>query len=230
MTPAAFRAHVDAIAESGRRAVTVGELVELLRTGEVTDRPVVAVTFDDGWADFPAAAEILHSRALPSTLYVTSGFVGQPGYVTSSQLRELAGASVEIGAHGVTHERLDELRPQHVEDEVRRSKADLEDVIQQDITTFAYPHGNHTGRTKRVVRAAGYRSAAAVKNALSHSNDDPFALARVTVRSDTDARCVARLLAGEGAPLASSRERMRTKGYRYWRLARRTARSRRGTS
>ncbi|MDQ6605453.1 MAG: hypothetical protein M3Z06_02770, partial [Actinomycetota bacterium] len=79
----------------------------------------------------------------------------------------------------------------------------------------------------RVVRtavgAAGYRSAAAVKNALSHPADDPLAIARVTIMRDTSTDAVAELLAGRGAPLAWRRERYRTQAFRTARRLRRRA-------
>jgi hypothetical protein len=56
-----------------------------------------------------------------------------------------------------------------------------------------------------------------VRNALSHPQDDRFALARVTVGSGTR---VEALLAGRGAPLAHPRERLRTRAFRVYRRGR----------
>jgi hypothetical protein len=63
----------------------------------------------------------------------------------------------------------------------------------------------------------GYASAAAVKNALSHARDDPYALARVTITQDTTEGQLGELLAGRGAPIGWSRERLRTKAFRAYR-------------
>ena len=73
---------------------------------------------------------------------------------------------------------------------------------------------------------AGFISAAAVKNALSHWHDDPWAIARFTVLRDTPAEQVARLLAGQGAPLAWAGERLRTRGFRTARRLAQRARER----
>ena len=43
----------------------------------------------------------------------------------------------------------------------------------QQITTFAYPHGNYHRGVRAAVVEAGFDSAAAVKNAFSHPADDP---------------------------------------------------------
>ena len=61
----------------------------------------------------------------------------------------------------------------------------LEQLLGRPVDTFAYPHGYHDAAVaKELVVAAGYRSATAVRNALSPADDDRFALARVTVTSD----------------------------------------------
>jgi hypothetical protein len=89
------------------------------------------------------------------------------------------------------------------------------------VVSFAYPHGAYDGRVRLAVIGAGYRSAAAVKNALSHPADDPFAIARWTVTAGTPASRVAGVLDGEGAPHAWARERLRTRAYRTARRGRR---------
>ena len=63
---------------------------------------------------------------------------------------------------------------------------------------------------------SGYSSASAVKDALSHVDDDQFALARITVKSTFDETKIDQLLAGEGLAHAKRRERWRTRaGGRY---------------
>jgi len=62
---------------------------------------------------------------------------------------------------------------------------------------------------------SGFASASAVKDALSHAEDDRFALARVTVKSDFDQTNIDQVLAGKGLARARRRERWRTRGWRY---------------
>jgi peptidoglycan/xylan/chitin deacetylase (PgdA/CDA1 family) len=106
-------------------------------------------------------------------------------------------------------------------EEIRTSKDVLEQVLGQPVDTFAYPHGYHSRATKELVIAAGYRSATAVRNALSHADDDRYAIARVTVTSDVGTADIARVLAGIGVRTASPRESWQTS---VWRQARRMAR------
>src|SRR6202020_251174 len=69
-------------------------------------RTVVSLTFDDGDADQMAGPWMLDRYRLPATFYIITGAVGTPGYVTRSDLRQLAGDGNEIGGHTVSHLRL----------------------------------------------------------------------------------------------------------------------------
>ncbi len=225
-----FASHVDAIQASGRKAIGIAALASMLR-GErpLPERPV-AVTFDDGHADTYRAATLLGARGIPSTVYVTTGQIGAPGWLSVRQVAELALLpGVEVGAHGVRHERLDELPPRELAHELHRSRAYLQDLIDRRVDSFAYPYGAHDRRVRAAVIAEGYRSAAAVKNALCHSGDDPFAIARFTVTGATPARRLADVLDGKGAPLARRREHLWTRACRTTRHQRRRLRSPQGT-
>jgi len=223
VTPTAFGDHVRAISAAGRTALTLRELTAALRgEREMPERPV-AVTFDDGFADTANAVEQLLEAGLAASVFVTSGWIGRPGMLSAGAVRELAslGERVEVGAHSVTHPRLDELAPARAAVEIGDSKAAIEHVCGRSVSSFAYPHGAYDRHVRATTIAAGFSAAAAVKNALSHVDDDVHALARVTLAPQTTAAHVERLLAGNGAPRAWAHEHLRTRGYRSVRRLRR---------
>lgn len=228
ITQADFATHMDAVVASGRGALTVGRLAAPRVRDEPMPSTAVAITFDDGMRDFyDCAWPVLRERGLPATLYVTSGLVGGhhegAPMLSWAQLEELRDAGIEIGAHGHDHVALDVVPPERAARELVNSKLVLEDRLQVEISTFAYPYGYHTAAVGQLAARAGYRSACAVKNALSHSYDDRFALARFTVSVDTSAARVDALLAGRGAPVAGTRELARTHAWRLYRRARTAA-------
>lgn len=108
VTPATFRQHVRAISDTGRTALSVGEFASALRGERSLPSRAVLVTFDDGFADTRPAVELLLDAGLKASVFVTSGWVGEKAMLTPSGVRELADL-VEVGAHSVTHPRLDEL-------------------------------------------------------------------------------------------------------------------------
>lgn len=221
-----FAEHVRAIAESGREAVTFGELAARLAARDHARLSgLVCVTFDDGWADNLAAARLLSETGLPATFFVTSGFVDSAAMLTTDELRELAALpGIEIGAHSVSHPYLDELDDRALTREVRECRQWLRGALGFEIDSFAYPHGAHGARVRQAVIDAGFKSAAAVKNAISHPRDDIYAVARWTVLEQHDAGEVRELLAGTSGQPAWSGEKLRTKAYRAFRRARRSIR------
>jgi peptidoglycan/xylan/chitin deacetylase (PgdA/CDA1 family) len=229
VTPDEFERQLDAVLEAGLTPVTFGELVQGERTGVVPSRPV-AITFDDGYADFARwALPALTARSLPSTLFVTTGWLEgghgrEPGptdpMLSWSQLPELLECGVELGAHSHSHPQMDTLSGRELRDELVRPKDQLEEALGGDVHLVAYPHGYNGPRVRRATRAAGYRAAAAVRNALHPLGEDPFAVSRLSVLSTTTAADLARWLGGADAEVATGRERLLTRGWRAYRRGR----------
>lgn len=219
---ATFEQHIQAIEASGRKTVNISDLAAGYREQQPFAEPVMAVTFDDGYADTYEAAIALLDRGLQSTVYITTSEVDARHRLTCSQVAELAHLpQIELGAHAVHHRYLDELRDGEIVEEVGPSKIELEEIAQAAVDSFAYPHGAYDRRVRRAVIEAGYSSAAAVKNATSHAADDPYAIARWTVTAGTSAVRIAQILAGDNVPRAWARERGRTRAYRAVRRGRR---------
>lgn len=241
VTPRAFSDQMDLIVASGRTPVTVSALRTALEGETVLPRRPVVVTFDDGFADFAAAAVTLADRRIPSTLYVTTGALAGRGpkpanmvlppaaMLNWSQLADLEDHGVEIGGHTHTHPQLDTLGRREAAVEIRHCKQLLEDEIGHEIGSFAYPYGYSSASVRRSVEAAGYRSACAVMNALSSGSDRAFSLARLMVHASTTPGEVAAWLDETGAATAPYPERMRTRAWRAYRRLRSTDVARRVT-
>lgn len=216
-----FRRQLEAVAASGRSPLTVPAL--LARRHEVAPAPV-AVTFDDGTADFAERAwPLLRELGIPATVYVTAGLVGGrhdgAPLVSWAQLADLARDGVEIGAHGSHHVALDAIPLHRAALELVNCKLLLEQRLQRRVTTFAYPYGFHSRALERLVARAGFASACAVRNRLSHPQDDRFALARVTIGGGSAERRLEAALRG-ALPVAGERELLRTRAWRAARIAR----------
>jgi peptidoglycan/xylan/chitin deacetylase (PgdA/CDA1 family) len=241
VTPDAFRAQLALIRDEGATTLSVTEYAAALGGARaLPERPIV-ITFDDGLADFrEQALPALADAGFASTLYVTSGFLeGSPRALRNSRpaghwldaaaLRDLCDAGVEIGAHSHSHPHLDTLSVDAARSEIATSKETLEQLLEAPVRSFAYPHGFFSSTVRRLVRECGFVSACAVKNAMSSDADDLFALARLTVRSDTSRAQFNAWLAGRGAPLAPPRDRARTRAWRIYRRSRAFIRGRPGS-
>ena len=117
--PDVFHSQLELLTGAGFEFVTVSELAA--RAGDGAPPPgLAALTFDDGMDDnHSVLLPILRDRHVPATVYVATGLIGKPNpwmapgsgarMMNESELRELAAAGVEIGAHSVTHPDLSRL-------------------------------------------------------------------------------------------------------------------------
>jgi peptidoglycan/xylan/chitin deacetylase (PgdA/CDA1 family) len=175
-----FRAQMQSLKDAGLRGVSVCEALTF------PSRPSVTVTFDDGCeTDLLVAAPILKEFGFGATFYVTSGWVGGRGYLSSEQVRELGGMGFEIGCHSMTHAYLPDLDDVRLHEEIAGAKAQLEKTLGRSVEHFSCPGGRYDQRVKQVAREAGYRSVTTSQAHANSKSSDPFALARVAVMRDT---------------------------------------------
>jgi peptidoglycan/xylan/chitin deacetylase (PgdA/CDA1 family) len=209
VAPEQFGAQMDLLAREGYHALTIAELAERVwtRPGSIPDR-VVAITFDDGFADFYTAAwPHLRRNGLTATVFVTTGYVGSTSSWLSrlgegnrplmswAQVAEIAEAGVECGAHGHTHVQLDTVSRSRAAEEIDVSRRALAEAV-GPVVSFAYPHGYHTRHVRREVHRAGFTSACAVGDGLASASDDGYAVTRAIIRGGTSIDAFARILEG----------------------------------
>ncbi len=161
-----FSDHLDLIEEHGYRLLTVAELWRLMQDrSHVTH--TASITFDDGLVSTAREGiPLLLERGLSCSMFVSTGLMGKPHpeaggamIMTAPEVVELARAGVEIGSHSADHVRLDELDYDQALEQLRRSKAELEDLLGQAVDSMAYPYGRTSEQTVRATREAGYRLA-----------------------------------------------------------------------
>lgn len=176
----------------------IDEAADMLTAGrrEFRTRGVV-LTFDDAWADNHAnALGPLTRHRLPATLYVPSRLLGTPGYMTRTQLLEMAAAGVTIGAHSRTHPDLRACGPCELEGEVMGSKEDLEDLLGTPVTSFAYPTGLLDNRVVAAVGAAGFTSAVTTRPGWWRPATTALGIPRSFAEDFSDATCRAAIAGG----------------------------------
>ena len=182
IAPADLDAQARALVQRGYVSVTLDDLVAA-QLGQAALPPrAVALTFDDGYADFYTAAwPILQRYGLSATAYIISGKLGQPGYLACDQLRELADAGVTIAAHSVTHPRLTALSDAALAREMRESRRQLEDCLGQPVRHFAYPSGVYDARVRQAAAEAGYLTATTTRYGVARPDLDRLTLPRLRV-------------------------------------------------
>jgi peptidoglycan/xylan/chitin deacetylase (PgdA/CDA1 family) len=183
--PDTFRSQLDLLRGAAFEFVTVADFVDRARGG-VPPPGLAALSFDDGMEDnYSIAWPILREFGLPATVYVTTGLIGEPNpwmparaearMMTVAELRELAVAGIEIGAHSVTHPDLSGLDFESCLREMTESRRILEQVTGTTVRTFAYPSCRYGTNALEAARAAGFSAAVTCQG---HGSWDPYALKR----------------------------------------------------
>jgi len=184
--PAVFREQMDWLSENG---------VPVVPLDRIRETPgAVAITFDDGFRNFfEHAAPVLRQFRFPATVFAVSGFCGgwndwpsQPRHAGIprlqlmgwQELEQLAKTGITIGCHTATHPYLSRLSAAEVEEELYRSRSDIEQRIGMAVETFAYPYGDLTPR-ERQAAARHFHLACGTKLAFLSAGCDALDLPRV---------------------------------------------------
>jgi peptidoglycan/xylan/chitin deacetylase (PgdA/CDA1 family) len=187
VTPAEFQSQMDWLRQAGGNPVTMAQVMAALSGGSPLPRHAVVLTFDDGYADFATqAAPVLAREGFIATDYVVSGFIGRSNYMTASQVQQVAGMGMIIGAHTVHHVSLASLSPAAAAAEISVSKAQLEALLGHPVVDFAYPYGSVNSIVAGLVQKAGFREAVTTNAGDVQCAGSKFWLRRVRIGgSDT---------------------------------------------
>jgi peptidoglycan/xylan/chitin deacetylase (PgdA/CDA1 family) len=193
VSESAFHSQISWLKDSGWAGMSVSQAL-----AGPQDR-AVAITFDDGTeTDLIAAAPVLKETGFQATFYITVGFLGQRGYLSPAQLRELAQLGFEIGCHSMTHPYLSDLDSRGLHREIVEARQELEQILGAPVNHFACPGGRYDQRAREVARQAGYASVATSRPHANSPSADRLALGRVVVMRDTSLPAFAQLCRGQG--------------------------------
>ncbi len=174
-----FRRQMMWLKEAGWQGLNVSEALRH------PAKPSVCITFDDGCeTDLLAAAPMLRELGFNATFYLTSGFLGKPGYLSTDEVQELDAQGFELGCHSMTHPYLSDLPEAELKREIMDAKLQLEEIVRHSIEHFSCPGGRYDQRTLEMARQAGFKS---VTNSEFHSNSrntNPYQLGRVAMLRD----------------------------------------------
>lgn len=118
----------------------------------------IILTFDDGTADhFTTVKPLLREFGMKAIFYVPTARIGQEGYITRHELRELDRDGHTIGSHSDTHPRLTEVSPAQLIHEMEHSATVLQELLGKRPAHFAPPGGLYDPAIQDAAREGGYR-------------------------------------------------------------------------
>ncbi len=195
VSPRAFAAQMQALAESGRPVVGLADVLPALRGEATLPAGAVTLTFDDGYADNHAEAlPVLERHGFPAVFFVVSGAVGtastidryarccgHDGMLDWREVCDLRARGHAIGAHGRSHRELASLDPQEARREADGCALDIEARIGERPRLFCYPRGSTSATVRRIVGECGFLAACTVRPGPNAPGADLLGLRRTEV-------------------------------------------------
>lgn len=119
--------------------------------------------------------------------------------MTSHQVRAMRRAGMQIGAHTVSHPILAKLAEHEAREEIQRGKHQLEDLLDEPITLFAYPNGkpgeDYSAQSVQLVKDLGFEAAVSTAWGASSAQTDCFQIPRFSPWDRTKSRFMLRMAA-----------------------------------
>jgi peptidoglycan/xylan/chitin deacetylase (PgdA/CDA1 family) len=208
---AVFRDQLQTLSARGYRTVNLEGPLSLTASEDATADRKVAITFDDGFADFyDNALPILAEFGFAAIVYVVTSFtkdqrLSKDGatFMSWPEVRELPRYGVRVGSHTVSHCKLYKMSRQQASEEVRCSKETLEDKLGAPVTSFAYPYAfpehdkEYVAFIRECLQMYGYENAVSTIIGTVGMQNDPYRLPRLPVNTfDDDALLHAKLDGG----------------------------------
>jgi peptidoglycan/xylan/chitin deacetylase (PgdA/CDA1 family) len=209
-SPALFEQHLRCLNGKGFRSVDLDKAGRLLQQSWPKEEKFVAITFDDGFRNFyDVAFPLLKKYGHVATVYLLTGFIGEnrrsfkgKECLTWREVRELRAHGIRIGSHTVNHSVLYGLSWNDIENELSISKQQIEQVLGEEITSFAYPFAfpqhdrQFTEKFIQLLCRQGYQNSVTTMIGRVRPDDDLLRLKRLPVNSGDDVELFAAKLDG----------------------------------
>jgi peptidoglycan/xylan/chitin deacetylase (PgdA/CDA1 family)/GT2 family glycosyltransferase/SAM-dependent methyltransferase len=204
--PDAFEAQLSYLREHGYRSLTFEQWrVAADRRIAIPARSVM-LTFDDGYADFPAyALPLLRRYGYEASMFVVTDLVGGTNewdraagetielmdWPTLLGLRE---HGIELGSHTSSHRPLIALSAAEIARELCRSRAELQERTGAAVRSVCYPYGLNDVAVRSLAAASGFHYGVTTDEWPASYGDELLGLPRIEVRGTESLTAFVRLL------------------------------------
>lgn len=208
-SPARFAEQMQWLDDIGWQGVSLEAGLNSLGEAEPV-RPLVAITFDDGFRDFHTTAwPTLQGHKFSATMYLPTAYIADQRKsflgrecLTWAEVRELRSQGIRFGSHTVNHPKLYALGWPEIESELHESKTHIEQELGEEVRSFAYPFAYpqedraYARTLTALLRDHGYGSCSTTMIGRVNVGENRLELKRLPVNSCDDRALFLAKLAG----------------------------------
>jgi peptidoglycan/xylan/chitin deacetylase (PgdA/CDA1 family) len=139
------------------------------------------------------------SKCFSATVFIPTAFIdnsntGLKGkrHLTWREVRGLQAEGIEFGSHTANHPKLNSLKPEWIEHEIKSSKEIIEDKTGYQVKSFSNPYKfpeedlGFIELLQACLQKAGYQNGVSTRIGTVHQKNEAFFLRRIPVNSDDD--------------------------------------------
>ena len=180
--PDVFSEQLDYLKQSGYNTITTLEFMKAKRGKlKLPENPII-LTFDDGYEDnYLYMLPILEAHNMKAVVYVITNELGNKGYLTFDELRDMQNRGIEIGSHTANHRPLIGLKNEDILHEIGASKLFLEWNGIKTVFSFSYPNGLYNEDIIKMLENEKYLTAVTGDAGLNDFNTNPYLLQRINI-------------------------------------------------
>ncbi len=177
-----FEEHLAWLLAHDYKVLTLSQAITYLKSDQEPQSTAV-ITIDDGYKSFyKSGLPLLVKYGMPATLFINTETVGAGDYMSWDELKDAAEKNIEIGNHTHSHKYFlnDEATGRYTAfvADLELSQKLIEENLRIKPTVFAYPYGEFDEEMKMIVKAIGFRGAAAQNSGVINTGTDLFQLPR----------------------------------------------------
>lgn len=116
----------------------------------------ITVMFDDGFRGIWDCRQFFYDNDIRPTVFIAKSLVGQVGYLSESEIRELSSHGWRFQSHTVSHSSLNDFTIEELDYQLKESKCYLEQLLGKEVKEICAPQGKYSNWVCEHAYRAGY--------------------------------------------------------------------------
>lgn len=121
------------------------------------EKNIVCMTFDDGAITQYEAFKLMEQYKTKGTFFIITNLIGEKGYLTVSDIKDMERNGMEIGSHTASHKNLTKLSDEDLRKELLNSKKTLELILKNKVESISLPGGEYNQKVIKECFKYGYK-------------------------------------------------------------------------